>query len=287
MADLVTLLERYPDLSPEARAEVDARVAGRADLIAMHADARALAALVDAAAEPDASDDVLEGALATIDRRLGRSVDADLDDATAERVDALLDGMEDPVGKLERLTGLRLDATRGGAPPAPLRLVAPTRRRARWAPRLAAAAAALAVTYGGLLAVSSATVSERAQVSEIHEVGPLNPPALRSARGVATDARVQAALADVADARQSALGLFPSYDAERLAAAAADLSAALDGVDADSWVSQEGRLALGRVYLYLERDADAARVLGTLVAEGSYRASAARRLLDYVRAQRG
>ena len=56
-----------------------------------------------------------------------------------------------------------------------------------------------------------------------------------------------------------------------------------DPVGPTSWIAQEARLAQGRVLLHLGRDAEAARVLGGLVEQGSYRGSVARRLLDALR----
>ena len=93
------------------------------------------------------------------------------------------------------------------------------------------------------------------------------------------------ALAAVRRARRSTLGLFPRYDPAQLDAAAAALAGPDRQGPASSWPSQEARLTLARVHLYRQRDVEAARVLGALVREGGYRAPAARRMLDFLRAQ--
>ena len=292
MTDIALLLDDYPALSPEERAEVDARVADRPEWAEAHAEARRLAVLVDAAT----TDDRAERAVA---RRFGFPL---LDSAAGERteddeaLDAHLDAIEaeaeDPIQRYQRLTGHNLGhapAPGGDSAAAPLSLLepAPVRPRLRLvrASTWAAAAAVLLVAYGGLFAVSSALVPERAQVAALGEVEATAPPVLRSADAVPEADRLTAALGSIEDARRSTLGLFPTYDAVALDAVATELDAVADEADADSWASQEARLALGRVLLYRGRDAEAARVLGTLVEQGSYRGAEARRLLDFIRSE--
>ena len=302
MTQLAALLDVYPDLPPDQRAEVDARVAGRPELAEAHAEARRLAALLDAATAPVDADDV---ARVAVDRRMGRvtpdaaavaaarAEDPGLEaeaDAIEARLDALETGAEDPVARFERLRGGALEGAgpvgdrRGASARGPLGLAAsrpPVRRvgLVRWA----VAAVALVVAYGGLFVGSRAAVPERARVAALGEVEASAPPTLRGSRDVPHAQRLVAALDAVEDARRSVLGLFPSYDAAALDAAAADLAAVAADVDPASWASQEARLALGRVHLYRGRDVEAARTLESVVAGGGYRAPEARRLLDYLR----
>lgn len=293
MSDLDLRLDLYPDLSADERAAVDLEVAARPDLAERHADAQALAAVLDAARQ---SQDDLEDAERSMDRRLAghrRRIRPIYGAASAEqRLDRLVRDTADPVERFEALTGRSLaradasgDVSGDGAAPH-LRLVdlevAPP-PRVRWLPRLAAAVAVLAVGYGGAAVVSSQWVSERAQVAGLDTVEAIGMPTLRGVEETPNEARAVAALQAVLDARRSTLGLFPRYDAGALEAASSDLEAVAADVAPDSWVSQEVRLARGRVMLHLGADEEAARVLGALVREGGYRASAARRLLDYVR----
>lgn len=303
MTDIATLLDAYPALSPDERALVDARVASLPEWTEVHAGARHLAALVDAATGPLDADDL---ARAAVDRLMGQpSADADtIDDARtqhpdldaeAERVEARLRELdadaEDPVARFERLTGrsvsrnaqpLRLVTDR--APAADRPAAAPTRLHRLRAPRWLAAAAVLVVAYGAAFAVSSVSETSRARVAALDEIGGVPPALLRGEAGGTDDAEALTEAVDaVQDARQSVLGLFVRYDTEALDAAADRLAALVADADPASWVAQEARLAHGRVLLSQGRDAQAARTLGVLVEQGSYRGAAARRLLDAIR----
>jgi len=308
VTEIDSLLDAYPALAPAERARADARLASLgAEASAAHAEAyaqaRRLAAFADALDAALGPADLgrlvaaermgFPGAAAALDD--ARAADPELDlqvDALAARLQALAADAEDPVARFERLAGRRLAAADLGGDSAPARppvLFAAPRPTARLRlvrlPRWAAAAAAvLLVAYGGLFAVSSATVPERAQVAALGEIEAIELPTLRGAAPTPADA-LTPALGAVADARRSTLGLFPRYDAAALASAAEALTAVAADADPRSAASQEARLALGRIYLYQGRDAEAVRVLGGLVAEGRYQAPTARRLLDYVRAQ--
>ncbi|WP_412061558.1 hypothetical protein [Rubrivirga sp. IMCC45206] len=296
MTDPALRLDEFPALSPAERAEIERALAGRPDLADALDEARRLAALVDAArARPDPGQSV-------VGRRLGLdglSMPADPEAAArlARRIDALDADAEDVVARFERLTGrtlppLATDDTPAAearpSPEAPLRTLVdrpparPARARWRRASTWARAAAVLLVGYGALFLASQASVPERAQIAALGEIA-VDEPALRSADPAPDADRLIAAAQAVRDARRSTLGLFPSYDATALDAAAADLADLADAADRRTWVSQEARLALGRVLLHRGRDADAARVLGDLVEQGGYRAPVARRLLDAVR----
>ena len=137
---------------------------------------------------------------------------------------------------------------------------------------------ALVALYGALWVASASGRSERDLVADVSGIAPPSP--------VPPGAEPLAAgLARVGDARASTLGLFPRYDPVALDSAAAVLAAEARGAPSGSWRSQEARLAAARVHLHRRRDLEAARVLGGLVREGGYRAPAARRLLDWVRAR--
>lgn len=275
MTDITTRLAEYPALPPAQRAEVDAFVAGHPEWAEQHAEAQAFAALLDAATEDTADQHVRQ--------------------ATGEHLG--LAAGEDPVRKFERLTGRTLDppvASEGNghardvpvaAPDRPVaRVAGRTRRTPRW---IALAAGLVAIVYSGLWTLSLASVSERAQLAALGELSGYEAPTLRGADADALATRLDAALDRVEDARQSTLGLFPRYDTDALTDAASDLNTISTEAEPKTSISQEARFALGRVYLYLGRDVDAAHVLGTLVRGGGYRAPAARRLLDYLRAQEG
>ncbi|WP_412069449.1 hypothetical protein [Rubrivirga sp. IMCC43871] len=298
MTDPAHRLDDFPALSPAERAEIERLLADRPDLADALDEARRLAALVDAArARPDPGQSVVGHRLGLDD--LSMPVDPEATARLGDRIDTLDAGAEDVIARFERLTGRALpslahapnDAPDTDAPSspatAPLTLldrppVHPVRPRWRRASTWARAAAVLLVGYGALFLASQASVSERAQIAALSEIE-IDAPALRSADPTPDADRLIAAAEAVRDARRSTLGLFPSYDTTALDAAAADLADLSDSADRRTWVSQEARLALGRVLLHRGRDADAARVLGDLVEQGGYRAPAARRLLDAVR----
>ena len=286
MTDIATLLDAYPALSPAERAQVDARLSDLPEWADALAEAHRLADLVDAATAPIDADALARHA---VDQRMGLTSD---DDAVAEaRARDLEAGAEDPLRRYERLTGLFFSEAPavGGdslaARPLLDRPAAPPPRTTRWrAPRWLAAAAVLLVAYGAAFAVSTATQPERARVAALTDIDAVPPSVLRG--GDPADAQAEElteALDAVHGARRSVLGLFPTYDAEALTAAAARLGTIADQAGPTSWIAQEARLAQGRVLLHLGRDAEAARVLGGLVEQGSYRGSVARRLLDALR----
>jgi hypothetical protein len=315
-------LDLYAALPPDERASVDRDVAdsGSTTDAGRLAEARAFAALVDAAADarpgrPVSADDVsayltdLSLGLVPADAdRVAAALDADPAlraeaDRVRARLDVLHEGAESPLAQFERLSGHRLD------PPteAPARTLRdPRTDRASERPRAADRAAAAAprmrlvsvrrvlvaatvvlVAYGGLSVASTRQLSERYRVAELGDLASYAPPTMRGAATDALPARLDAALDAVAGARRSTLGLFPHYDAAALDAAAAELTAIAGATDSGSDVSQEARLALARVHLYQERDAEAVRILSGLVREQRYRAPEARRLLDFVRTQDG
>lgn len=303
MSTIIQLLEQYPALTPSERSAVDARLEGQPEWAEAWAEARRLAAFADAL-DVTARD----VARAAVDRRMGYAVpDAEAIDraiaadpalaAEAARVSARLGEVEtaaeDPIARFERLSGLTVPTpsstsesspSEGSTAVRPLLTPRPAARRLRLAP-LAAAAGVLIVVYGGLFVVSASSVSPRQQVAALSEVETTVPDALRGPGALADADDLADALGPIDDARRSTLGLFPRYDADALDEAADALAAVARDADPRSWVSQEARLALGRVLVQQGRDAEAVRVLGGLVREGSYRASLARRLLDFVRTE--
>jgi len=307
-------LDAYPLLPPDERAAVERDVEAAPHLASRLAEARVLAATLDAAAPgaPVTADDV---ARRETDRLLGHATpDADriaaavaADDALAaeaERARARLAGWaaaaEPPAAHFARLMaahGASLPAAteadgrttaradRPAADRATDRTAAapPRARRAPAFRRLVLAMGVVAVAYGAAFTGSSLMVPERDRVAALAEVGYVAPVVRGGDAPGDQAARLTAALDAVAGARRTTLGLFPRYDVAALDAAAADLDVLIASADPASVVSQEARLALGRVRLQQGRDADAARVLGTLVAGESYRAPEARRLLDWIR----
>ena len=304
MTDIEARLDTYADLSLAQRDEVDAYVRSHPEWRGQLAEAKAFTALLEAAGEESAAD---QAARRAVDEWMGlRAQDADeiphdpggaveIDRITA-RLEALAEAGEDPVRRFERLTGRRVPpppraaASNGRAVgllsvPAPDRAAASHRRRRRLPRWIATAVALVAVAWGGLYAVSALTISERAQVAALAELSSYDAPVLRGTAPDALSDRLDVALGRLDGARRSTLGLFPTYDPDALDSVVEELGAIAAEAEAETSVSQEARLALGRVYLSVGRDADAARVLGTLVREGSYRGPEARRLLDYIRAQ--
>lgn len=285
-------LDDFPALSPAERAEIERSLADRPDLAGALDEARRFAALVDAArARPDPGQSVVGRRLGLDD--LSMPVDPETAARLGERIDMLDAGAEDVVARFERLTGRTLPplAPEADALPSPATTprtlfdrppARPVRARWRRASTWARVAAVLLVGYVALFLASQASVSERTQIAALSEVA-IDAPTLRGADRTPDADRLIAAAAAVRDARRSTLGLFATYDTTALDAAAADLGDLSDTADRRTWVSQEARLALGRVLLYRSRDADAARVLGDLVEQGGYRAPVARRLLDAVR----
>ena len=158
-------------------------------------------------------------------------------------------------------------------------------RRSPWLAHLVTAGLVIAGAYGLTWAVSEAAESERAQLVGLDRVEVSDLPRPQAVGSSRLADSLAAALRSIHDARRSTIGLFPRYDAAALDRAAAALSRVADQAEPSSWVSQEARLALGRVHLARQRDTEAARTLGLLVREGGYRAPLARRLLDAIRAE--
>ena len=313
MKSLSERLDDYADLSPAEQADVDREVAaaGSPDDRQRLAEARALAALIAAAqdarpGQPVSADDVADvladeslGLVHPDAERVHAAITSDPAlRAEAERVRARLAemhaGAEAPADQMERLVGTAAEAhavpiaplasrparaaDRAAAPPPRARLVS-TRR-------VLVLAAAVVVGYGGLFALSESQRPDRMRVADLRDLADYTPPTTRGTSDAdPLPARLDAALDHVVAARRTTLGLFPRVDPRALDAASAEIAAIIGEAATETEVSQEARLALARVRIAQNRDAEAVRLLGALVREQSYRAPEARRLLDFVRTQ--
>ena len=271
-------LDAYPLLPPDERAEVAREAAARPEMAERLAEARALAAAVDAARRRDPEMELAEALAA---ERLGLrtepvvTADPALQAAAAEMratLDRIEAEAEDPVAQFERITGTALPplaepaavpATRAPARAADRSAAAPSRRARRATPfvRMAAlACAVLGVAYAGLFATSAALTPERARVADLGDVAEsYRPVTVRGADALPVAERYEAALALLADARRSTLGLFPRYDAAALDRAADAFAAIQDGETGR--FGSESALAVARIRLLQGRDADALAAL--------------------------
>uniref|UniRef100_UPI000AB76344 tetratricopeptide repeat protein n=1 Tax=Rhodothermus marinus TaxID=29549 RepID=UPI000AB76344 len=155
----------------------------------------------------------------------------------------------------------------------------------RWVERGAFVVVALSVIYGGLFWWS------RASQSELERLGFIAPAQLEveqyrgeAAPGVSeTERTYQEALREIRAAHRSFLGLFPHYDAERLARAESLLVATVRAAPEASPLRQEAQWLLGKVRL-LRHDVDGARrVLQEVTAQEGPYTEAARELLTRLR----
>ncbi len=256
------------------------------------------------------SDRPLPPSLATLFARLEAQLEADPTlrrrcEEMARQLDALVRKFDAPA-HFERLTGRSLEretepvpavaeesafyevpARRpeiAGAPDRPARR--PARRSAwRWVERGAFMVVVLSVIYGGLFWWS------RAAQSELERLGFIAPAQLEveqyrgeAAPGTSEAERTyQEALQEIRAAYRSYLGLFPHYDAERLARAESLLVAVVTTAPKSSPLRQEAQWLLGKVRL-LRHDVDGARqVLQDLAAQEGPYTEAARQLLAQFR----
>ena len=136
--------------------------------------------------------------------------------------------------------------------------------------------------WGGAAVLTGTATPERDRVADLPALAAVDAATLGGAGPLAK--RLDTALEQALAARHERFGRAPTLDAEALASVAADLDRVAAEALPGSAVAEEAQLALGRVLLSLERDAEAARALGVLVRRGGYRAPEARRLLDWLRA---
>lgn len=273
-------LREYPALTAAERAEVDALAASRPDLHDAWTEARALAAVLDAARSPD------DLASQVVDEHLGIGRDAPPAPDERAALERIAEDLEDPLAQFERLTGHTLpppleDHSGDGRPTdRPARLAADrgaVHARPRLARRFALSVVALVGLYGAAFATSSLTTPERVRVAEVSDVS----TAFRPVRGAELSDRYATAVALLEDAQTSTLGLFPRTDADALDAAA-DAFAEIAREAPDDGFGKEAALALGRIRLLQGRDEEARVALDAVMAQGGYRAPDAARLLDYL-----
>lgn len=265
MPDLRPLIDAYPALTPEERADVEARVAEAPEWADALAEAQRFAALLDAAgpAPPELPAPTPAS-----------STPADV---------------EDPFDKFERLTGRPVPDLHRPAPPEADPVLPdhpegrPPPRAGRWT---VGVIGGLVAAGAGLLALSGAATPERERVADLGALDNVAPRVVAQAGSGAAPlaTRLASALNRAAASRHARLGRPAAYDEEVLGTAVANLERIVAEAETGSVVAEEGQMARGRILLYLGREAEAARALGALVRKGGYRAPEARRLLDYVRA---
>jgi TolA-binding protein len=233
------------------------------------------------------------------------------DPALRERADAArrrlrkAEAAVDPVSQFEELTGHSLspepspapaDASTGGAPAADREPAAPTTSvvdRLLSLPLAVRGVGAVAVlllgTYAALFVASTASQStlDRLAAVDVSDqmVESYYSTNTRSATAPTADTTQAGtlyldALATLRGARSSTLGLFPSYDAEAIKRAEAQLKRVIDRTEQDSFLALEAQFYLGKALLAQGRvDAAWAR-FETVVENEGRRAQEARRLLD-------
>lgn len=147
-----------------------------------------------------------------------------------------------------------------------------------------AACVALFVVYGGLALVSHAVQPERATLADLGRVPEAYEGLRLRGEGPADQTADQYALAleYLGEARSSVLGLFPSYNDDRLNAAAAELEGVIEASGEDSWEGLEALYILGKIRLYQNNTAEALWALQSVVALEGPHAAEARRLLDHL-----
>lgn len=94
------------------------------------------------------------------------------------------------------------------------------------------------------------------------------------------DALYLQALSTLRTARSSTLGLFPTYDAEKLQRAGRLLERVVDRAEDDAFLEREASYMLGKVRLIQGRREPARQALRTVVRDGGRKAPEAARLLS-------
>lgn len=99
---------------------------------------------------------------------------------------------------------------------------------------------------------------------------------------VPPDVRYRHALSYFKHSRSAGLGLFPRYDAALLARAEEELTQVIAAEPVTSFLSQEARFTLARVYLADNQREEARDVLASVASSESHRAASARDLLERI-----
>jgi len=245
--------------------------------------------------------------LAEAFRRLEQRMEANPDlqeraGATRQRLEEA-EAAVDPVAQFEELTDHSLEpaAEEASAPTdtretARDREAAPSLRsfvddllRLPLAVRWAGAAVALLIgTYGILFATSEASQSTLDRLATVNVsdqvVDNYTSTATRSATPssdtVTSDQLYVDALAAVQEARTATLGLFPSYDADKLDRAERLLKQVLDRTEPGSFLALEAQYYLGKVYLARGQVETARSHLKTVVEREGRMADKARDILE-------
>ncbi len=191
---------------------------------------------------------------------------------------------EDPIARFDQLTAR---SPQPAEVPAPDREAIVPRRNMRLLVPIRyalAACVALVTIYAALSIFSWRFQSDRTRLTALHATEEAFVEL--TLRGEPTEPTADAldeSLELLRNARTSTLGLFPSYDAERLEAAAALAEGfAADG-EATAMRTLRAQYVLGKIRMYQERDAEAAEALQKVVDGRGEGAEDARRLLDYIR----
>jgi anti-sigma-K factor RskA len=141
----------------------------------------------------------------------------------------------------------------------------------------------LAVAYGGLYGVSRATQSTldrlatmevSSQVVENYADAELRSP-MPASDTASVDEQYLDALSTLREARRSTLGLFPHYDAEKLAQSERGLKRVLKQVEPGSFLAREAHFFLGKIALAQEEVATARSHFKIVVKQEGRRAGEA------------
>ena len=296
----------YSDLSEDEQAGVQQHIREHPELEALFVESQALHTVLEAAWEgtlPDASalrDYVLFSAIAAgsppadIAARHARTEAAIHEhpelqaqvEAIRSSLRRLTETAEDPVARFERLTTHNQGSS--STPAADRAAVARKQGMRLVRPvRLALAASlALVAAYGALSVMSWQLQPERARLAGLQNTAEVFKDL--TFRGSSDTPRFDAlgeSLESLRDARSSVLGLFPSYDEERLEAAAALANRVVSDEEESTARQMRASYILGKIRMYQGRDAEAARALQAVVDRQAEGAEDARRLLDFMSAQ--
>ena len=156
---------------------------------------------------------------------------------------------------------------------------------------MAAAVAVLLGAYAVLFAASTASQSTADRLAAVdvsdQMVESYYSTNTRSAAAPSDTMRVDdlylGALSTLRGARTSTLGLFPSYDAEALERAEAQLKEVLTRTETDSFLALETQFYLGKTHLAQGRIEAARKRFETVVEQGGRRAPEARSILEALR----
>ena len=297
-------LDRYPDLTPDERRQVDARVRAEAphyadDLRWMQRLTTLLSSLRSGSTTPYVDDDTVAHLVASeliggpqsravdetwshLRERMERDGDlrarVDSARAHAERMER---ASEDPIAAFERLSGHSLSEPRkveveriAPGRRAGDRAAAPRARTRRHAfARYALMVGFVLVGLYGVLGIAS-----RSSLSELQMMGVPGDGVYQMGREQvfrgdvrvpgpdSNDARFRQAINLIQDARQTTIGLFPRYDGAKLSEARTLLQTIRETEEENSFLHLEALYLLGKTLL-LQEDADAAQVVFTELNE--------------------